>query len=68
MKDDIKFMFLEHSYLSQNFCKIRATGDEELELYLQQLVMAIKHQNFFRSALVDFLLGKLSCILFFYFY
>ena len=51
-------MFLEHSYFSHNFGKIRAAGDEELELYLQQLIMAIKHQNFFRSALVDFLLGK----------
>jgi hypothetical protein len=36
----------------------RQARDEELEIYLNQLIMAIKHQNFFRSALVDFLLGN----------
>ena len=36
---------------------LRESGDEELEIYLCQLTMAIKHQNFFRSPLLDFLLG-----------
>lgn len=34
--------------------------DEELELYLNQLVQAIKHQNFFQSSLVQFLLGEFN--------
>ncbi len=58
MKDEINSCFLNTLTLLIISAKIRAAGDEELELYLQQLIMAIKHQNFFRSALVDFLLGK----------
>ncbi|XP_023328992.1 phosphatidylinositol 4,5-bisphosphate 3-kinase catalytic subunit beta isoform isoform X3 [Eurytemora carolleeae] len=37
---------------------LREGSDEELEMYLNHLVQAVKHQNFFHSSLVEFLLER----------
>ena len=52
------------SFLS--LINVRQGLDEELDRYLCQLVQVIKHQDFFDTPLVHFLLGRPlpSCILF----
>ena len=37
---------------------INEENDETIEMFLCQLVQALKHQNYFNSALCDFLLGR----------
>ena len=37
---------------------MKEDNDETIEMILGQLVQALKHQNYFNSALCDFLLGR----------
>ena len=51
------YLHLCHYYV---IFQCREGADEVLELYLNQLVQAIKHQNFFNTPLVKFLLGMVE--------